>query len=437
MITRLPRPGLGRAATPRVPAPRRWRLASGLSVVAVPRRELPQVVVRLVIPAGAVADPPGREGLASMVSEVLLEGTERLDAVRLNERLDLLGASITTDASHDHVEIDGVFLSDTLAEALPLLAEIVRTPAFPPGELERLRDEALDSLIARQDEPANVADDRASERLFGCHPYARLVSGTPQGLAGLDVDDLRRFHALRYQPGGAALVLAGDFELDVLASLVEAAFGDWIGRAPPLEVSPPAVPEGGAPPFHVPWEGAPQAEIRIAALGIERSSPEWVSGIVANYLLGGSTITGRLGANLREDKGWTYGVRSGFSAGIQPAGWTVDTAVDGEVAAAAVEEMLGEIRRMAEEPVAPSELARAKEALILSLPRSFETPARIVTRFAALEAFGLEPEYWSRFPARAEEVTREEVRAFVERRLHPEKLLSVVVGGDPPGRRSR
>jgi zinc protease len=428
------RPRLGTPVHPHVPSPERWRLAGGLRVVAVPHRELPQVVVRLVLPAGAAADPPGYEGTAGMVGEVLLEGTEHRDALALNATLDLLGASISADASHDHVEVDGVFLSNTLREGLELFAEIVRFPAFPAEEMERIRQESLDSLTARGDEPANVADDHTARLLFGGHPYGRLVSGTREGLEALHADGLRAFHGRWYHPAGASLIVAGDFAVEDVAKLLADVFAGWNEAAAP----PHAMPTAGGPrlePLHHPWPDAPQAEIRIAATGIERASPEWVTGVLANYLLGGSTITGRLGANLREDKGWTYGVRSAFSAGLHPAGWTAETAVDCHVAGAAVREMISEITRMAEDPVPEEELQRAREALILSMPRSFETPGRIVSRFATIESFGLEPDYWSRFPERAERVTAEEIRAFVERHLHPDRLLQVVVGGTGPGPR--
>src|SRR5690606_1353485 len=130
---------------------------------------------------------------------------------------------------------------------------------------------------------------------------------------------------------------------------------------------------------------------------------------VANYLLGGSTITGRLGANLREDKGWTYGVRSGFSASVHPGGWAIETAVDGEVTARAIDEIMAELTRFLAEPVPADELRRGKDALILSLPRAFETPGRIVSRLATVEVFGLPEDYWERFPDRVEAVGRDDL----------------------------
>jgi zinc protease len=166
----------------------------------------------------------------------------------------------------------------------------------------------------------------------------------------------------------------------------------------------------------------------VAGLGMQRNHPDWVAAAVANYLLGGSTITGRLGANLREDKGWTYGVRSGFAAALQPGGWSIETAVDVEVVPRALEEIFSELERFRSEAVPDAELRRAKDALTLSLPRAFETAGRIVSRFATVEAFGLQSDYWETFAERVEAVTSEEITRIARTYFEPERLVVVVVG---------
>jgi len=178
-----------------------------------------------------------------------------------------------------------------------------------------------------------------------------------------------------------------------------------------------------------PWDDAAQSEIRIAGGGMARLDPDWIPAGVTNFLLGGSTITGRLGANLREDKGWTYGVRSVFSAGVVPGGWVAETAVDVGVTADAVSEMLKEMRRLADEPVDDAELRRAKDALMLSLPRMFETPAGVASRLATIEAYGLPHDLWERFPAAVEAVTADDVARMARKHFDPERLVRVVVGG--------
>jgi zinc protease len=423
-------PRVGEPPEPRVPTPIRWALENGLRVVAVPRNGLPNVAMRLFLPAGASADPADRPGTASMVADLLTEGAAGRSADEVNERLDWLGAALSAQVGHDFVEIDMVALSDTLAPALEIFADVVLRPDFPRRETERTRAETLDFLVARLDEPANVADDMAAELVFGAdHPYGRLTSGTLQGVEAITREEMAEFHSDHYRPANAVLIVAGDFDPPVLERLVESAFGSWTGAAArAASISGSEGPRRAGELVTVEWPGSAQGEIRFAGTGMPRRSPDWIPAAVANYLLGGSTITGRLGANLREDKGWTYGVRCGFAAAVHPGGWSVETAVDVEVVNAAIDEITAELERFSAEPVSDLELTRAKRALVLSLPRAFETSGRIIGRFGTVEAYGLEVDYWERFAERVQAVTAGDVLRAARTYFPLDRLVWVAVG---------
>ena len=262
------------------------------------------------------------------------------------------------------------------------------------------------------------------------HPYGHPSFGTPEGIRTVPREALAAFHAERYRPRGAFLVVSGDFDSAELRARLDAAFAGWTGEAPPVSrPSGPPVPARPGEVVVVPWEDAAQSEIRIAGPGLERRSDDWLAATVANYILGGSTIIGRLGANLREDKGWTYGARSAFHPGIAIGGWEATTAVDVDVTTDAVGEMLGEMRRLVTEAVPEDEMRRAKDALILSLPRAFETPSGLAGRFVTVEAFGLPDDYWDRYADRIEAVTAEDVMRIARMCFDPDRLVRVVVGG--------
>ncbi len=427
--TAMPMPLPGAPPNPSVPIPERFVLDNGLRVVAVARSDLPQVGARLVVPAGAAADLPGLPGVASLTASLLTEGTARRSAVELNERIDGLGATICARAGHDFAEVDLGSLAEMLDEGLELMAEVVTEPAFPDREVERIRAEVLDALDARQDEPANVADDRAAAAVFGAdHPYGRLPIGTPSGVRAIPRSAIEAFHGSRYRPEGCVLVIAGDLDLGSLRHTLERCFGRWAGSVDPVIYPPtPRTARDSGTLSSIDWEEGEQGEIRFGGIGIPRRSPDWIPAAVANYILGGNTITGRLGANLREDKGWTYGVRSAFSAGIEPAGWSLETAVDAAVSEAAIAEIAAELRRMVSVAVDPEELERAKEALILSLPRAFETPGRIVARLATLEAFDLPRDYWQDFPSKVANIDASTVMRIAAEQFDPDRLARVVV----------
>ena len=428
-LTVLPRPTLGPPPAPRVPRPERYALANGLRVVAAPRTGVPQVALRLVLPAGSVAEPREYPGTASLVGHLLTEGTDATSADELHARLDLLGAGVSPSVGHDFTEIEAVLLSETLAEGIALLAEIVTRPVFPPDQTERIRAESLDALIARQDEPANVADDRALLEAFGAHPYGTPAFGTAEGIRGVPREALAAFHAAHYRPAGALVVAAGEFDPEELREALERGFAGWSGAAEPVPCPPtPTRPANAGKLVAHPWDDAEQSEIRVIGVGMGRRDPDWIRAGVANFLLGGSTITGRLGANLREDKGWTYGVRSTFSAGVLPSGWLVETAVDAEVTADAVAETLREMRRLMDEPVDEAELRRAKDALMLSLPRLFETPSSVAGRLSTLEAYDLPRDWWDRYPAAVEAVTAADVQRIAREHFDPDRVVRVVVG---------
>ena len=431
MAAFLPRPVPGAPPRPNLPLPYRRTLDGGLRVVALPRTTFPQVAIRVVLPAGAAADPAGAEGLASLTGAMLTEGTERYSADELNGRLDRLGASLSVQVGHDFAEVDLLVLRETLGEGLDLLAEVLARPAFPTAELERVRRETVDALEARLDEPANVADDALGEAIYPAeHPYGRLPLGQAEAVGRMDRGQVEEFHRRHIAPEGSVLVAAGDLEPERFAALVQERLGGWTGRAQRPDYPSDAPPRAGAiDPVALAWEDAQQAELRVGGPGMQRNSPDWIAAAVANYLLGGSTITGRLGANLREARGWTYGVRSGFSGTVRRGGWGIETAVDSEVAEAALREIRRELIRFLAEPVSEEELRRGKDALVLSLPRAFETPGRLVSRLATVEVFGLEPDYWQRFPDRVEAVDRDEVLRIAHAYFDPSRLVSVTVGG--------
>jgi zinc protease len=408
-------------------------MENGLRVIAIPRATVPQVVLRMAFAAGSAADPAEHPGTASLVGGLLTEGTETMTADELNARLDGLGAAVHASVGHDFAEVEAVLLSETLEEGIGLMAEVATRPTFPEREVERLRAESLDAILSRLDEPANVAEDRSALEVYGpAHPYGHPPFGTAEGIRGVPREVLAAFHAAHYRPGGAFLVASGDFDPAELRALLDDAFGGWTGEPPAITYPADAsAPDAAGRVVLVPWEDAAQSEIRIAGLGLHRKSPDWFAAAVANYILGGSTITGRLGANLREDKGWTYGARSYFLPGLSLGGWVAETAVDVEVTAAAVAEMTAEMKRLVDERVPDDELRRAKDAMILSLPRYFETPSGVAGRFVTLEAYDLPHDYWDTFADRVEAVTAEEVQRVARRVFDPDRLVRVVVGAMP------
>ena len=199
-----PKPGPVRPL--RLPPAERLALSSGLPVLLVPMHEVPVVEVLLVVRAGAVADPPGREGLARMTADMLDEGAGGRDALALADAIDFLGAQLGTEASWDASIARLRVPVARLADALPLLADVALRPDFPEKELARLRKEALTDLLQARDVPGRIASRALAQAVFGTtHRYGRPEGGDAASIAALAVADLRAFHAARYVPSAATL----------------------------------------------------------------------------------------------------------------------------------------------------------------------------------------------------------------------------------------
>lgn len=403
-------------------------LSGGFRVRVARVSKLPEIAIRLMVDGGSSVESPADAGVAGLAAKVLPAGAAGRTAMQMAEWLDHLGASFGSGVGHDSARFSLHALSDTCEEALDYLASVILAPSFLPDEVARVRAERLDEVRRSGDEPGELASDALSEAIFGDHPYGRPVRGRVETLEKLDGSALRQFWERSYEAGSSFLIAAGDVEPETFAAVVERSFGAWASgpaAKPALEVPGPANSAGTVTLIDRP--GSRQSEIRIGAVGLARGDDDELPVLVMNAVLGG-LFTSRINLNLREDKGWTYGARSGFSLRRVPGPFVASAAVDTSVTTRAFEEMLSEIRSMTERPPSDEELTLARNALVLSLPRQFETTSQVASREAERVAYGLPVDWWERFPARIARVGRDDVVRVAERYLDPAGLVLVAVG---------
>ena len=413
---------------PATPEFRETILAGGfrVRVAAVPK--LPEVAIRLMVDGGAAAEPAADAGVAALTAKVLPAGAAGRTAMQMAEWLDHLGASIGSGVGHDSARFSLHTLSDTCDEALDYLASVVLAPSFLPDEVARVRAERLDEVRRTGDEPGELASEALSEAIFADHPYGRPVRGTVETLEALDGGKLRKFWERRYEASSSFLVAAGDVDPEAFVAVVERSFGAWAaGGGRTSIVRPPGPVRDAGTVTLVDRPGSRQSEIRIGAVGLARGDEDEIPVLVMNAILGG-LFTSRINLNLREDKGWTYGARSGFSMRRAAGPFVASAAVDTPVTARAFEEMLSEIRSMTERPPSEDELAGARNALILSLPRQFETTSQVASKEAERVAYDLPLDWWEQFPDRVGQVGRDDVVRVAEQYLEPSGLVLVAVG---------
>lgn len=429
----LARPARPAAATPRpyhFPRFERRTLANGMQLVVAPVMKLPIATVLLLVEAGAAGDPQGKEGVAQLTAQALLEGTEELDGVRLNEQLELLGATASASADWDIAVVRCTALVENLPRALAIVGDVLRAPAFPEREVERFKAERIAELLQQRADPSALAEEAFARAVYAPGSrYAIADGGDERSVRGLSRADVQAFYEERYRLEGITVVIAGALSADDAAALIEGAFGRWRGGAS----SRATVDDGAASrtrSIHLVGKpDAPQSELRIGHVGVPRRHPDYFSIVVMNAILGG-LFSSRINLNLREAHGYTYGAHSGFDWRRQAGPFGVDTAVKSDVTDAAIREVLAEIDRIRREPVTAEELSLATSYLDGVFPIRYETTEAIASALAGLVVYDLGDDYFDRYRERVRAVSAEDVLRVAAEQLRPDELQVVVVG-DP------
>jgi zinc protease len=424
--TRPPAPGALRSF--HFPPVQRATLASGLQVLLAENHTFPLATLDVVFPAGALSEPDGKRGVASLTSGLLESGAGPRDAAEIAERVDELGLVLETGNSWDTTLVGFTGLNSRLDAGMEVLADLVVRPAFPADEVERIRDERLASLTQRRADPGALADELVTHFIFPeTHPFARRMGGLASTLAAMTRQDVTAFHDAYHRPDGAWLFAAGDLTLEQVARMAERHFAGWEG-------SVPAAPD---PETHNRLEqttflladrpGSVQSEVRVGHIGVERNHPDYFPVTVLNALLGG-TFASRLNMNLRERLGYTYGVSSSFGMRRSPGTFHVSAAIQSEPTPHAVSEILRDMRDLQHDLVPREELENAQNYLAGVFPLGLQTTDGLSGRLSTLAVYGLPDDYFGHYRERLLAVTAEEVREAARRHLMPDRAAIVIVG---------
>ena len=421
------RPDPGPVADLRLPEVQRFTLSNGLEVYLLEKHDVPLVQMNLTVGAGSVDDPAELLGLASLTATMMDEGAAGRSALEIADAFEFLGARFFIAPGSHATRIGLRVPTARLDEGLQVFSDVVMRPDFPGEELERLRAERITSLVRRHDDPQAVAGVLFDRRVFGPdHPYGRTVVGEEAHLRAMTTDDLRRFHATHFRPNNASVVVVGAISPDEARSRLEAALGGWEpGEVPTASVAEPG-PIEGRTIYLVDVPGAAQSVIRLGHLGVPRSTEDYYALEVMNTILGGS-FTSRLNRNLREDKGYTYGARSGFDMWVNPGPFWAGAAVQTDVTGPALTEFMNELRRI-HEPMPEEEVSLARNFLAMRYPAGFQSVSEIAGRVGGLVGHGLPVDELDAYTARVLEVSGADVERAARRYVDPDNMAIVVVG---------
>ncbi len=427
-LDRSVRPASATASPFRAASPEILRLKCRIPLWVIPRRDLPIVAATFVLDAGAATHGPGCGGLAGLTADLLDEGTTTRTSHEIALAVEGMGTSLSVSAGWDGSYVGLQCLTNHLEPSLDLAVDVLRNPGFPTDEWERIHGQTLAGLKAERDS----AEARASRMLLRVlydhdHPYRIPVDGDEATVARLTRDDLRAFHRDRYTPSNAACVVAGDVAPEKIAALLDERLADWVSTSPrPTEVR--EMPrQSRSRILLLDRPGAPQAVVRVGQVGTHRLDPDYTELMVWNQILGGQ-FTSRLNAKLREEKGFTYGIRSHFDFRRGSGPFVVASSLQSDRLAEAVADLRAEIVGLLDyRPAKASELDDARRSLIEGQARHFETPSALVSRYAGLFLHGLPADHHAGFADRLESVTLESLRSAAERRVVPDSWTFVIV----------
>jgi zinc protease len=412
-----------------LPRPIEAKLANGLTVLILEDHRLPNVLTELHLRrAGALFEPDNLSGLASATAQMLREGTHQRSSRQIAEELDRLGASVGAGSSFGSTET--VFTASGLSENFDawfaVALDILLHPSFPAAELNQFKERAKVQLRQQRASSGFLAGERFNRAVFGGHPAA-VVAATLESTNALTPDLLTRWHRERYSPQDSLLAIAGDVSPAELIPKLEKSLADWRGRRRSQRMPPNPAPAAARKVYLVERPNSVQTTLTVGNIAIDRRSEDFVPMVVMNHLLGGSAA-GRLFLNLREEKGYTYGAYSSFTAVEYPGPWRAGADVRTDVTEGALAELFNEIRRIRESKASEAELAETKRSVVAGFALSLEQPARLLSFALTRKFYNLPDDYWDNYPAKIAAVSADDVQRVARKYLNPEAMQIVAVG---------
>ena len=416
------------------PAMERTTLSNGIPVLLARRTAVPTVLVSLNFDAGFSADRLDTPGTQALMMGLLDEGTTTRDATAIAEEQERLGARVATGAGLDSSAITLAALSANLEPSLALMTDVARNPAFAPAEVARVRDQQLAQLSQVIASPRALATRSINPLLFGtAHPYGLPGDGLGDAaaIAALTPEALRTAHGKWLRPDLARITVVGDIAMDRLKPLLERAFGSWQAPAAPKPVKPlsAAIPVPQPRIVLIDRPNSPQSVIvagRVLPLTGRDQDQEALD--LANEVLGNGFLS-RLNLDLREDKGWSYGVRSSVASPVGPRSFSIVAPVQSDRTGDSIRLLIENMRALpGKRPIDATEFNRVTDGNIRGLPNRFETNGQVLGAILGADRLGRPDNYYTTLASRYRAINQAALDAAARTHLQPDGLVFIVVG---------
>ena len=409
--------------------PQRLVLANGLRVLLFPDQSTPTVTLSGYLQAGTEFDGD-QAGLAALTADLLMSGTHSHDEITLAKVLEDRGASLDLQAFREGVDIEGYALSQDLATLLQVLAEVLQQAAFPQDKFELIQQRTQADLSIELDDPGRMGFRVLQTRIYpNHHPFHGFA--TVESVAAITRTDVLNFYQTYYGPEQTTLALVGDFKVEQVSALLKEIFGGWSSTAEPALLDFPEIKD---PPtidlIQVALPGKHQAITCMGHHGIDRQDSRYYAMLLLNQILGGDTLSSRLGTEIRDRQGLTYGIYSYFAVGVHAGPFVIQMQTSPADTQQAIESTLALLQNFRDQGITAAELQTAKRSLINSYPVELSSPDILVQRLLMNEIHQLDSSEIYDFPRRLNDVTLEEVQGVIHDLIRSEALTIVTAG--PP-----
>jgi zinc protease len=408
--------------------PERITLANGLRLLLLRDASTPTVTLTGHIAAGSAYDLLSHAGIADLTAENLESGTRMKDALTLAQVLEDRGIHLDFTAYREGVDLAGYALAAELPLLLTTLAEILQESQFPEKEFELTRQQAISSLQVDLDDPSRRARRVFQQELYPeNHPFHSFV--TEASLNAIQRQDLVKFYQQYYTPANMILSLVGDFDPDVLKQQVTEWFGSWHSSSDAINLTWPEVAwPKGIQTKSLSLPGKTQAVTYMGYPGLERNHPLYYAALILNQALGGDTLSSRLGTEIRDRQGLTYGIYSYFAAGRYPGPFVISMQTSPEDTQQAIQSTLALLAQLREQGLSTAEMEAAQRNLINSYPVDLANLDMLARTIISNEVYGLDLAELRTFPNRIAAVTPADIEVAIQKLIDPENMLVVTVG---------
>lgn len=406
-----------------LPSPATLTLENGTRVTLIDFGVVPKATIAVVVRAGQL-NAGDKVWLPGMTGELLKEGTDTRSAEQISTAAAVMGGDLSITVNDNETSLSLDVLSEHSADAIALLADILRHPQLPESELPRIRQNYLRNLSVALTQPQTLANAGFAAHMYPDHPYGRSLP-TPELLQSYTIRDIRGFYEVNFGARRTHVYVAGKFDRALVEEAIRANLGDWRAGPEPLVIPPPPGHEHVVELIDRP--GAPQSTLQVGLRVIDPPHPDFMPLSVANTLLGGA-LTSRITMNLRETRGWVYSPVSSLDTKLRTATWSENADVRTVATGPALAEIFAEIDRLRREPPTEPELTDMKNYRNGIFVLSTATRGGLIGQLAFMNLHGLPPDWLTTFVTRMYAVTPEQTMQVTRQHLDPAKMSLVVVG---------